>query len=198
MWENLRKFAIMEWKFGNAGNNDSPTRVKNIYARGADDGFLLGLYFVVLFGLTVASLTFAWANILVIMMALGVPFITYLFLRRTYVAAHGLTTFSALWMQGITMFACGCLILGFAGFVYLRWIDPGFTVRVLQLGVDYYNSVPSEDAHAIADELRTIADSRLLPSALNMVMGWMWLGMFSGSLLSMAVAAAVKLRKIKR
>ena len=88
------------------GNNN----VKNIYARGADDGFLLGVYFVVL-----ASA-----------MAVGVPVVCYIFMRRSQRAAHGLLTFSALWMQGIVTFACGSLIFGAAGLVYLKWIDPQF------------------------------------------------------------------------
>ena len=124
----------MKWNFKGNGDETSPKKTKNIYARGADDGFWLGLYFSVLFGVTVVSLSLPLLNIIAVAMALGVPFLTYFFLRRTHVAAHGMTLFSALWMQGITMFACGCLIFGAVSFTYLRWIDPEFLVRVLRMG----------------------------------------------------------------
>lgn len=175
----------------------SSKNIKNIYARGADDGFWLGLYLSVLFFLTVFALKVPVLNIAAGAMALGVPFLTYFFIRRTHVAAHGMTVFSALWMQGITMFACGCLIFGAVSFVYLRWIDPGFLVRMLELGVEYYRASPSESAHLLADEFQMIIDSKVIPSALNIAFGWMWLGMFSGSILSMIVAGIVRIKKVK-
>ncbi|MDE6528469.1 MAG: DUF4199 domain-containing protein [Muribaculaceae bacterium] len=187
----------MKFDFKGDGTAKSPKKIKNIYARGADDGFWLGLYFSVLFGLAVASLQVPVLNIFAGTMALGVPFLTYFFLRRTHVAAHGMTVFSALWMQGITMFACGSLIFGTLSFVYLRWIDPGFLARVLQAGVDYYSASPAESSQMLASEFQMLLDSKMMPSALNVAFGWMWLGMFSGSVLSMLVAALVKLKKVK-
>ena len=47
----------MKWNFKGNGDETSPKKTKNIYARGADDGFWLGLYFSVLFGVTVVSLS---------------------------------------------------------------------------------------------------------------------------------------------
>lgn len=188
---------MMEWNNSDGGNGTSSGHIKNIYARGADDGFWLGVYFSALFGLTVTAMSVPLVNIIVGAMVLGVPFLTYFFLRRTHVAAHGMTVFSALWMQGIVMFACGCIILGLVIFVYLRWIDPAFMSRVLQAGLDYYSRLPGEGAKEMYDQLRMIADSNAIPTPLNMAMGWMWLGMFSGSLLSMLVAAVVRLRKVR-
>lgn len=186
---------MMEWNNAQNGG-EAPRGVKNIYARGADDGFWMGLYFTALFGLTVASLDFPAANILAAVMVLGVPFLTYFLLRRTHVAAHGMTVFSALWMQGIVMFGCGSLILGCVSFVYLRWIEPGFMARVLQAGIDYYSAIDSDPARAVADEFRMIVKGNAIPSALNVTMGWMWLGMFSGSLLSMLTAGIVRMRRV--
>lgn len=188
----------MKWNPGINGGDNAPRKIKNIYARGADDGFWLGLYFSVLFGVSVVSLSVPVLNIVAGAMALGVPFLTCFFLRRTHVAAHGMTVFSALWMQGITMFACGSLIFGTVSFIYLRWIEPGFIARVLQMGVDYYSASTSEGSQMMASEFRMILDSKMMPSALNVAFGWMWLGMFSGSLLSMLAAAVVKLKKVRR
>ncbi len=69
----------MKWNFKGNGDETSPKKTKNIYARGADDGFWLGLYFSVLFGVTVVSLSLPLLNIIAVVMALGVPFLTYFF-----------------------------------------------------------------------------------------------------------------------
>ncbi len=185
----------MEWNSGKSGDTDG-RKIKNIYARGADDGFRLGLYLSVMFFLAVASLSVPLLNMAVVVMALGVPVLTYVFLRRTHVAAHGMTVFSALWMQGITTFACGSLLFGAVSLIYMRWINPGFMLDVLNAGVDYYSAAGTEGAKAIADELQRIINSKAIPTPLNVTFGWMWLGMFSGSLLSMLVAAVVKFKKV--
>ena len=88
------------------------SKPKNIYARGADDGAWMGLYLVAIFGCLAASSVAPIASVPAVVLMLGVPFLTYYFLRRTHRAAYGLTQFSALWMQGIVMFACGALIFG--------------------------------------------------------------------------------------
>ena len=189
----------MEMNRNSGINNPSESssgRIKSIYMRGADDGFGMGLYFCGMFALSVCALSVPAVNVALAVMALGVPFLTYFFLRRTHVAAHGLTLFSSLWMQGIVMFACGCLIFGFAGVIYLHWIDPGFMRRVLQMGVDFYNSADTEASRAMAAEFQMVIDSKAIPSAVEVVLGWMWLGMFSGSLLSMLVAGLVRMKKV--
>lgn len=173
-------------------------QVKNIYARGADDGFWLGLYLAGLFAVSVLSLNVAVLNPVAFAMMCAVPFLTYFYLRRTHKAAHGMTLFSALWMQGITMFVCASLIFGLVSFVYLRWIDGGFLERVLRLGMEYYGSVPSESAQAMSDELRMVLESGAMPSASMIVMVWMWLIMFGGALLSLAVSVVVRMMKVRR
>ena len=190
-------FNMMEFDGQNEGGNASG-KVKNIYARGADDGLWLGLCLTLAFVLMALSLDFALLNLGAIVLLLGVPFLTYYFLRRTHVAAYGLTTFSALWMQGITMFACASVILGLGSFVYLRWIDSGFMMRALDMGIEYYSELSSETAVVMADELRMIADSGAVPAPSTIVMVWMWMTMFSGSVLSMVVAGLVKAGKVRR
>lgn len=183
-----------------AGGNgdDSKSKAKNLYARGADDGFWMGLYFCVLFFSAVVALNNPMLNVLAAALALGVPFLTYAFLRRAYVQMRGVCTFSALWMQGIMMFACGCLIFGAATFVYLRWVDPEFIIRVLKMGVEFYSASDAPSSQAVADEFQMIVDSKSIPSALDVVMGWMWLGVFSGSMVSMLVSIFVRLSKVSK
>lgn len=171
-------------------------RPKTIYARGADNGLWLGLCFLGIFAASAMSLTVAWLNIVAVALALYVPYLTYRFLRRTYVDAHGMATFSSLWMQGIVAFACGALIMGTGTYVYMRFIEPGFTVRVINSAIAAYDAAPMESAGEIADELRRIIDRRLVPRPQDIVLIWMWGAVFSGSLLSMLMAGLTRLRRV--
>lgn len=174
-------------------------KMKNIYARGADDGAWIGLCFVVLFVFMALSFSMPLASIPAMALMAGVPALTYFFLRRTHVAAHGMTVYSALWMQGITMFACGALIFGLAAFVYLRWVDPGFIRNLIVTAADYYATLddPTGQYAVMAGELEMIVKSNAVPTVGTVVLAWMWLVIFSGSLLSMIVAALVKARKVR-
>ena len=96
------------------------------------------------------------------------------------------------------MFACASLIFGLLSFIYLRWIDPDFFVRVLTLGIEYYSRIEAEGADAVADELRMILDGGALPNASTIVMVWMWLTMFGGAVLSLVLSAIVKAVGVKR
>lgn len=169
---------------------------RSIYERAGTDGAWLGLWFTVLFGLSVASMNVPLLNIAVLTMALLVPFIAYRFLRRTYVASHGLMTYSALWMQGILTFGAGSLILCAAAFIFMRWIYPDFILDTLRMGVEFYRNEPSGAGKELADEFQTIIDRRMAPSPFTIAMVWMWLGLFSGSVLSMFLAAIARIAKV--
>lgn len=169
---------------------------KTIYARGADDGLWMGLYVTGAMALVCGSLFTSWLQIPAMAVAFGVPFLTYFFLRRTHVAAHGMTVFSALWMQGIVMFACASLIFGAVAFVYLRYVNPGFIQAVFAYLIDFYGGMEEEGAQALADELRMVADSNAYPRPAVLVLGEMWTVMFSGSLLSMVVGALARIKRV--
>lgn len=169
---------------------------KTIYARGADDGLWMGLYITFAMALVCGSLFTSWLQIPAMAVALGVPFLTYFFLRRTHVAAHGMTVFSALWMQGIVMFACASLIFGAVAFVYLRYVNPGFIQAVFAYLIDFYGGMEEEGAQALASELRMVADSNAYPRPAVLVLGEMWTVMFSGSLLSMVVGALARIKRV--
>lgn len=169
---------------------------RSIYERAGADGAWMGLWFTVIFGLSVVSIRFAFLNIAVLTMVLMVPFIAYRFLRRTYVDSHGLMTYSALWMQGILTFAAGSLILCAATFIFMRWIYPDFILDTLKLGIDFYRDLPSDAGHEFADELQSVIDRRLAPSPFTISMVWMWMGLCSGSVLSMFLAAIARVAKV--
>lgn len=169
---------------------------KTIYARGADDGLWMGLFISATMALICGSISMPMLQIPAFAMALGVPFLTYYFLRRTHVAAHGMTVFSALWMQGIVMFACASLIFGAIAYVYLRYVNPGFIETVFSYLIDFYRQRSEEGAQALADELQLVVDGNAYPRPAVLVLGEMWSIMFSGSLLSMVVGAVARIKKV--
>ncbi len=169
---------------------------KTIYARGADDGLWMGLYITAAVALIGGSVAVPVLSIPGFAAALGVPFLTYFFLRRTHVAAHGMTVVSALWMQGLVMFACASLIFGAIAFVYLRYVNPGFVAMVFEYLADFYRQTGDEGAGALADELQTVIDKNAYPRPAVIVIGEMWSVMFSGSLLSMVVGALARIKRV--
>lgn len=174
----------------------TPPDSKSIYARGADCGLWLGLCFIAMFVLAAASMRMPLLNIGVIGIAVYVPVLSYRFLRRTHVDAHGLTSFSALWMQGIVMFACGALLLGAAAYLYIKVVEPNFISNVVKFGIEYYSSAGTPEADAIADEFRKIVELNRLPRTGDVVLMYIWATVFSGSILSMLLAVIARARRV--
>ena len=86
--------------------------------------------------------------------------------------------------------------MGAGTYIYMRFIEPGFIVRVIDTAVAAYENAPFEGAAEIADELRQIVNHRLVPRPQDIVMIWMWAAVFSGSLLSMLMAGVARLRRV--
>ena len=141
----------------------------------------------------VAGQRYVLAGIPMTALVLGMPFLVYFFLRRTHEAAHRLSLFSALWMQGIVMFACASLIFGAVAFIFLRWIDPGFLKGVLATVAEVYRDSEQESSRMLAEESDMILRRGVMPSTSQVVMSLMWMVVFSGSILSMACAMFVKI-----
>lgn len=169
---------------------------RSIYDRAARDGAWIGLWFVVMFLLSVAAMKIALLNIIVITMGLLVPFIAYRLLRRTYTDSYGLVSFSALWMQGILTFACGSILLGTAAFIFMRWVYPDFIADTIRMGIEFYRNEPSAAGAELATDFQKMLDMRMLPQPMTLAMAWMWLGLFSGSVLSMFLAAITRIAKV--
>ncbi len=167
------------------------------FKRGADDGLWFGIYLTVLFFAAAFSMSIPYSGFVSTLMALGVPVIIYIFLRRSYVKDLGTTQFSSLWMQGIVTFFCGSAIMALAAFIFMRWISPDFLYEQTTSVIKTYNELDWEQGKEIADTLQKILDRRLLPSPIQIAMEMIWLGVFSGSLLSIIVSLFVQIRKVK-
>lgn len=187
-------------EFNNQNENRSgasgSSKTRSLYERAATDGAWLGLWFTVLFLLSIVSMRIQMLNIVVMAMALLVPFVVFRFLRRTYVDSHGLMTYSALWLQGILTFAAGSLIFCAVSYIFMRWIYPEFIIDTLKMGIDFYSNEPTGAGHELADSFQLLIDQRQVPTSLNIAMSWLWLGLCSGSVVSMLLAALARIAKV--
>lgn len=167
-----------------------------LFRRGADDGFLLGLYFSALFFAMVYSMTVPLLSMAALALMAGVPVVIYKFLRRSYVADYGTTRFSALWMQGIVTFFCGSLILALVSFVFMRWIEPDYIESVMRQVVEVYGGASWPQGREAADVLQHALDAGLVPRAIQVSMELLWTGVFTGSILSIVVSLIVQARRV--
>ena len=168
---------------------------KSVYSRGAEDGLVMGLCFIAMFILQLLGRYSPIAGIAGYLMALGVPLLLYLMLRRSYRADKGRSTFSSLWMHGIVVFLCGSLILAMMIYVFLRFIEPTFISDTVRELTAVYRTIGGNDAERIADVFQTMIDKRMLPTPITLTFSILWLGSFSRAVLSMIEAAIIKLAK---
>lgn len=168
------------------------------YGRGADNGFLFGIYLTALFFVMIGAENHGILGLITMIMALAVPFIIYRFLRRSFVADNGTTLFSSLWLQGIMTFLCGSLISGVAAFVFMRWMDPAFLTRNAERAIEVYRSMDNPSATSIADGLEVLLRNGALPTPIQVVFQSIWGAVLSGSVLSMIVTAIVRSQKVDK
>ncbi|MBQ9076447.1 MAG: DUF4199 domain-containing protein [Muribaculaceae bacterium] len=164
------------------------------FRRGADDGFLFGIYLTVLFFATASATSVPYIGLLSPLMAAGVPIVTYIYLRRSYVKDYGTTQFSSLWMQGIVMFFCGSIIMALAAYIYMRWIAPDFLISQITSSIETLKG--QGRGKEVIDILQKMLDNNLIPTPIQVAIEMIWLGVFSGSLLSIIVSLIVQAHKV--
>ncbi len=153
-------------------------------------------------GLSVLFLTSAFAavsqiaGLLSLLIMAAVPAGLFISLRSTYVKQQGMSTFSALWMQGIMVMGCGTLIASAVAVVYLKWIDPGWLMRQVEAMIATYSAI--EGGEWVVNALNEMVEYHLLPTVGQMVAQMLWLMLFTGSILSLILTAIVRMRKINQ
>lgn len=101
-------------------------------------------------------------------------------------------------MQGIMTFICGSLIAGLVAVVYLKWINPDFIADRLQEAIDFYSGSGWQQGEEMADLLQNMVKAHVVPTPIQIVIEMIWLGVFSGSLLSLLMAVLVRARGEKK
>lgn len=119
-----------------------------------------------------------------------VPVYVYRRLKATYFAAHGLMTFSGLWLEGILHFACASILMAFATFILLRWLVPGYLPALTAGAASFVAENPQWiDSSVTAAQLQRYFAS-IRPIDISMTL--MWAASFTGSIASLVIAAIVK------
>lgn len=166
--------------------------VKSIYRRGADDGFWMGIYLSVLCVALFSSVHSLLSGLLALVMMAAVPVIIFFMLRRSYRSDNCMTQFSGLWLHGICIFFFGSLLMALTAYVYLRFIEPGYINNTVNMAKEMYMTIDTPDAQEMAGILQKAQDSHLLPTAGATAVQIIWLGVFSGSVLSMILSLIVR------
>ena len=167
------------------------------YRRAADDGFVFGLYLSAMFLAMALAARMPLLGLVSFVMCFGVPVFIYLRLRRSFTADNGHTLLSSLWMQGIVTFACGSLLAGAVATAYLKWIEPDFIIDRLHEAIDFYSGSGWSRGEEAAATLQRMIDMHLVPSAVAIVVEFIWLSVFSGSLLSLLMALLARSRPVR-
>lgn len=174
-----------------------PEKPKSPYRKGADDGMFFGVYLTVMFFASVLSERITSLSFVCPVTFVLVPFIIYKFLRRGYVEDYGTSTLSAIWMHGIMIFLCGCLLSGAVQLIYMKWINPGFIIGQLNRFIEIYEQIDNDTAAQMVDLLKNMIAMRAVPSAVTIVVEMIWAGVFTGSILSLLLSLLVKARPVE-
>lgn len=158
-------------------------------------GVYMGLYFVVKFIFDVWSMDSFFCSIVSLLMLLCIPVVVYLAMRK-YDRMNGLKCyFSQLWMMGILLFFFTSLISSLAQYIYYVYINPDYIKLQFQAAVTLMEALNFKFSDpSLLDTIKTGLEKGNVPSPMSVVVERMWVNLFFGSLLSVAVAWLVKLR----
>lgn len=165
---------------------------KPLFRRGAESGIIMGVYFILLCGVMVSSDNNALLSLLSLLLIAGTPFLAYRLMRRSFVALHGMTTYSALWLEGILMFIGGSILLALAAYIFFRFLSPTFIADRLVEVAAYYNGSSSQSMREIGGVIDQMIETHSLPRPIDMAFALAWLGAASGSLVSLLLAAIAR------
>ena len=169
--------------------------IKSPYRRGADDGFIFGLYLAVMFFASILSGGAGMLTLLSGVMMVCVPVVIYLFMRSYHRSLGASGSFAMLWMQGVVIFFCGMLIAGTALVVYMRWIHPDFVIEQLNSVAALKWVAPGTHVELAADTARKMIDANFIPAPIDIVVEMLMLAIVTGSLLSMLLSGVFVLRR---
>lgn len=171
---------------------DSERRSMNAYARGAADGAWMGALLCAIFASwalatrsTVATLAFpaavpgsACAHMA--HAAAGLP-------RRPR-PDHVLSHVDARHLH----FFFGTLLMAALALVWLRWLEPGLISQSLLSAADVYAQIGTPEAERMAADIHTLMERGLVPRPVDVSLALLWAGVFSGSILSIVLAAIIR------
>lgn len=161
---------------------------KSVYTDSAHQALILGVYFSVMF-LLQSAFGSVWTNLAGSLMMLAVPFVAYRLMARRYRVMDCRASFSEVWLHGILLFLFSSILMALVVYLYIRFLNPGFLAHQVAAAIEVYRAAGLED---MASQMEGIAGAGALPSAIQFALLIMWVGSFSGSVLSLLEAGIIK------
>lgn len=177
-----------------ANMDKKDTYTPGLYERAAYSGGVLGLYLTVLFAVNAYTQSFPLLALVGLALMACVPVMVYMRLSRSYIAGGRRATFSELWLEGIVTFFFATLIVSLASVVFMTWIQPDWFIGQLRMAVEQGEASQLPQLQEMAGVLKAAMVQRVLPTPMQMALDMGWLILFTGSILSMVVAAIVRAR----
>lgn len=167
---------------------------KSVYRRGADDGFIFGVYLSLMFIFQALAIVHnsTLLSLLTLIMMLAVPAVIYFFLRRAYIADGRRSSFSALWLQGICTFFFGSLLMAVTVYVYTRLVQPNFMPEAFESLRQAYAMIDTDEAQQMVRWIENAQKHHLYPPASQLAVAFIWGAVFTGSILSMIISFVIR------
>ncbi|MCM1520510.1 MAG: DUF4199 domain-containing protein [Lachnoclostridium sp.] len=158
------------------------------YKQGAEDGFLFGIYLIVMQLASFLSGRLPLLGLLSFVLVIAVPVVIYRLMVKYKRGCGGIITFSMLWMYGLVIFACAGIVSGLVMLIYLKWIDPDFLHSQVEMLARLDTSGPFEGMEPSRQLAENMLANNFIPRAIDVVIEIILLCITSGSLLSMLLA----------
>lgn len=168
--------------------------IKSVYTAGAEDGLIMGPLMALCMIAFGASTYYAACFIPAVLLAIAVPVFAYLLLARTYRRQPMVSTFSALWLQGICMFFFGSLIMALVVYAVIRFGVPGFMEDQVNNFIAVYGDMDDPQAKQLVAMMKQISEQGMLPTPIQIALELVYGAVFSGSLLSMIYSLVIRSR----
>jgi hypothetical protein len=130
-----------------------------------------------------------------LVLMVGVPVLVFRMLAVSFRSTDCKATFSELWLEGISTFFFGTLIVSFVAVVFMMWLQPDWLVGQMSAAIEQGKASGMPQLEEMADILQRALDQHLLPTPIQLVLDMGWMILFSGSLLSMVLSAIVRATK---
>lgn len=168
--------------------------IQSPYRRGADDGLVMGVYFMVMFFTSIFSGALPLLSLLSVGMMVAVPGVVYVMMRRYHRSLGVASSFAMLWMYGVVLFFCGMLLAGAVLVAYLRWVSPEYISDQLAQLASLEGEMPGsvmDDAAGLAQQM---IDAGFVPTAISIVSEMIMLAIVTGSMLSLVLSGIMTVR----
>ena len=162
-------------------------RLKSITQYAMEYGTYLGLFFIVKFIVNVFLLRFPALSIVMVLMLIAVPVISYYFVRR-FCDVLPVRSIARIWLFGIYLFFFAALLSGAAEYVYYRYINPDFLYQQQHLLEGMLSAMNEQKGGEIFDNMRTTLQEGGVQSPIEAVFSGIWGTVFFGSLYSLLLA----------